>query len=171
MTDAPKVTKTAEQTTVDRQTDMQETIISEEQAKAAALADANLTEEDVTFLEIKLEKEISGRIYDIEFYTTDMEYDYKVNAVDGSIQKMSADPFQNQMGSASSDYIGIDRAKEIAVAHADLGNAEVQFFKAKLENDDGKVEYEVVFYHETIEYEYTIDAITGEVVEYAHERE
>ena len=52
--------------------------------------------------------------------------------------------------------IGVESAKEIAAAHAGLSKEEAFFTKAELEH--GRSEYEIEFYHDRIEYEYTIDA-------------
>ena len=40
---------------------------------------------------------------------------------------------------------------------------------AKLERDDGYMVYEIEFYSGGIEYEYTIDAVTGDIIEYDSE--
>ncbi|MBQ8297193.1 MAG: PepSY domain-containing protein [Ruminococcus sp.] len=155
----------------------QSAVISMEEAKAAALADAGLTEADVTFTKTNLSREDSAEVYDIEFYTADTEYDYEINGADGTVRERNADTFliQNDSDYLSSEesdkYIGIDRAKEIAVEHAGLNAADVQFFKAKLENDDGRSEYEIEFYHGDTEYDYSIGAVSGEILEFNSERD
>ena len=62
--------------------------------------------------------------------------------------------------------VGIDRAKAIAVGHAGVKSSDVVFSKAKLERDDGKLVYEIEFYSNYAEYEYTIDASSGTILEY-----
>ena len=47
-----------------------------------------------------------------------------------------------------------------------MNESDVQFAKAKLENDDGGVEYEIEFYSGRTEYDYTIDAVSGNIIEY-----
>lgn len=69
------------------------------------------------------------------------------------------------------NYIGVDKAKEIAVKHAGLSADDVTFSKAKLENDDGITEYEVEFYRGRMEYDYSINAKNGEILEYDSEYE
>lgn len=69
------------------------------------------------------------------------------------------------------NYIGVDKAKEIAVKHAGLSASDVTFSKAKLENDDGITEYEVEFYRGRMEYDYSINAKNGEILEYDSEYE
>lgn len=151
----------------------QSAVISVEEAKGAALADAGLTEAEVTFTKTRLDKDGSVQVYDIEFYTAEAEYDYEIIASDGSIKERDMEIFRTQTGSgsggSSDEYIGVDKAKEIAVNDAGLTEAEVQFSKAKLENDDGRVEYEVEFYAGNTEYEYKIDAVTGRITEFSSE--
>ena len=77
--------------------------------------------------------------------------------------QITAPPAQNP-GAAS--YISIDQAKSIAVGHAGLSVSEVRFSKAKLENDDGYTVYEIEFYKDRMEYEYTINATDGSILEY-----
>lgn len=63
-------------------------------------------------------------------------------------------------------YIGIDQAKAVAVGHAGLSVSDVVFSKAKLDHDDGLVVYEIEFYKGGMEYEYEINAVTGDILEY-----
>lgn len=71
----------------------------------------------------------------------------------------------------SSDYIGADKAKSIALNHAGLKAASVTFTKAKLDRDDGQYVYEIEFFSGNAEYEYEIDAISGKILDYDMERD
>lgn len=144
-----------------------------DEAKAAALKDAGLSESDVTFKKTELDYSHGTQVYDIEFYTSDTKYDYEIDASNGTVLEKNIEQFQIQtnptdsaINSSSNDYIGVDRAKEIALNHAQMNESDVQFAKAKLENDDGGVEYEIEFYSGKIEYDYTIDAVSGNIIEY-----
>ena len=144
-----------------------------DEAKAAALRDAGLSESDVTFKKTELDHSHGTQVYDIEFYTSDTEYEYEIDASSGTVHEKNIEQFQIQtnptdstINSSSNNYIGVDRAKEIALNHAQLNESDVQFVKAKLENDDGGVEYEIEFYSGRTEYDYTIDAISGNIIEY-----
>lgn len=66
--------------------------------------------------------------------------------------------------------IGLDKAKAIAFAHAGLTEGEVAFAKGELDRDDGRLVYEIDFYSAGREYEYDIDAATGEILEWDVER-
>lgn len=140
-----------------------------ETAKSTALADANLTESDVTFTKAKLDNEDGQQTYDIEFYTNEAEYDYEISASDYTIVDKSVETFTTSSSSSTSTYIGTDKAKEIVLADAGYSESEVTFVKVKLENDDGAAEYEVEFYVGTTEYEYTLDASTGAIKEYSRD--
>ena len=143
-------------------------------AKAAALKDAGLSESDVTFKKTELDHSHGTQVYDIEFYTSDTKYDYEIDASNGTVLEKNIEQFQIQanpttdsaINSSGNDYIGVDRAKEIALNHAQLNESDVQFAKAKLENDDGGAEYEIEFYSGRTEYDYTIDAVSGNIIEY-----
>jgi len=144
-----------------------------DEAKAAALKDAGLSESDVTFKKTELDNSHGTQVYDIEFYTSDTKYDYEIDASNGTVLEKNIEQFQIQtnptdsaINSSSNDYIGVDRAKEIALNHAQMNESDVQFAKAKLENDDDVVEYEIEFYFGRTEYDYTIDAVSGNIIEY-----
>lgn len=63
------------------------------------------------------------------------------------------------------------REKEIALNHADCQASEVYFSKAKFEKEHGSMFYEVEFYKDGMEYEYTIDAATGEILDFELEED
>lgn len=152
-------------------------------AKAKALADANVTTSSVTYTEAKLEYDDDIAVYDIEFYTSTHEYEYEINAASGKVHDKSATLLENNTGNKhnrtnesknkdnSSTYIGIDKAKAIAVKHAGLSISDVTFSKAKLDTDDGNTIYEIEFYMGGIEYEYEMDASSGNILEYDTEQD
>ena len=140
-------------------------------AKAIALADAGLTEAEVTFTKEKLDWDNGLAVYDIEFYTADREYEYEINAATGAIMERNEEAFQNpgNYSGGTDSLIGEDKAKETAAAHAGFSTAEVFFTKVKLEEEYGRMEYEIEFYKDRVEYEVTIDAVSGTVLEYESE--
>ena len=63
--------------------------------------------------------------------------------------------------------ITAEKAKEKALVHAGLTADQVTFTKAKADRDDGRSLYEIDFYgNDGTEYEYDIDATSGEVIKY-----
>ena len=66
---------------------------------------------------------------------------------------------------SDSGMIGEEKAKEIALNHAGLSEDQTQRLLVKRDYDDGRSIYEVEFYGEgRDEYDYEIDAVTGEIV-------
>lgn len=148
--------------------------ITAERAQEIALQHAGVSADNVPVVRTKLDFDDGVQVYDVEFWLGATEYDYEIDAATGAIrsydfdaedyQPAPAEPPASTSGSAA--YIGVDRAKSIAVAHAGLALSDAVFQKAKLENDDGRAEYEIEFYKDGVEYEYTIDAVSGDVLEY-----
>lgn len=66
----------------------------------------------------------------------------------------------------SSTVIGEDKAKAVALEHAGLSENEVTFILAYLDHDDGRNVYDVEFYVDLQEYDYEIDAYSGEILSY-----
>lgn len=64
----------------------------------------------------------------------------------------------------SGNYITEEQARAAALEHAGVAEADAQFLSVRLDYDDGRAEYDVEFLHGTEEYDYTIDALTGEVL-------
>lgn len=77
----------------------------------------------------------------------------------------------NGAGQTKDAYIGVDLAKQIALDHAKLNEGDVRFIKAELDFDDGRMEYEVEFYLGRTEYDYTIDAVSGDILKYDVDRD
>lgn len=61
--------------------------ITKEEAKKAVLAHAGLTETDVKFYKVELDRERGSLVYEIEFVSGKYEYDYEVDAESGNIIK------------------------------------------------------------------------------------
>ena len=141
--------------------------VGEAKAKAAALEHAGVTEKETSYLRVELERDDGRVVYDVEFYAGNREYDYEISATTGSILKFDYD-IENftrpasgqgtQSTAQSSTDIGAEKAKSIALENAGLTASQVSFVYAQPDWDDGRREYEVVFYANSREYDYTIDA-------------
>ena len=67
-------------------------------------------------------------------------------------------------------YRSVDEAKKIALDHAGLTEDQVRFSTAKFDDDDSEgEEYEIEFYSGNTEYEYEIDARTGDIRDFSKE--
>lgn len=84
-TDTAHSTVTSESHTTQDSTDAAY-LISEEEAKQIALAHAELTADQVTFIKSGIDREDGQVYYDVEFYTKDhKEYDYDIDPYTGEI--------------------------------------------------------------------------------------
>ena len=141
--------------------------ISADKAKKIALRDAKLAEKDVTFVKVELEFEDNRLVYDVEFYSGNVEYDYDIDAVSGAIVSSDRDienysiPAQQTTVTPAAD-IGVEKAKEIALAHAGVGSA--RFTKAKIDYENGIKVYEIEFKVGNMEYEYDINVSSGAII-------
>ena len=89
-------------------------------------------------------------------------------APDGG-QEVQTAPVQTTGQANDSAYIGLEAAQQAALAHAGVSAADAAFLEAEYDWDDGRMVYEVEFRAGGVEYEYEIDALTGEVVKYERE--
>ncbi len=67
--------------------------------------------------------------------------------------------------------ITAEDAKQIALQHAGLTAAKVNFIKVKTEMENGKMIFDVEFYTDTKEFDYEIDATTGKILSYDYDVE
>ncbi len=65
--------------------------------------------------------------------------------------------------------ISLQKAQEIATAHAQVPLKEVTFTQSSLDQDFMHAEYEIEFFHNNTEYEYEIDAEKGKIKNYSQE--
>ena len=199
-----------------------------EAAKQIALADAKVALKDVTFIKAELDNEDGRAVYEIEFYSGNVGYDYDIDALSGEIisndfdiedysvpaqsaaapQQTAAAPAPTQLQTAAPtpaptqpqtavptqpqttaptpaptqpqtvaptpapteaptqpaapSTISAEKAKQIALSHAGVGGA--NFIKVELDTDDGVAVYEIEFKVGNVEYEYDINAISGEII-------
>lgn len=75
-----------------------------------------------------------------------------------------------QSGAASDKaYIGQEEALKLACAHAGIGVSEAQRVEVEFDSEKGVMVYEVEFTDNEAEYEYDIDAVTGEILKFEAE--
>lgn len=146
--------------------------IGEAKAKEIALNHAGKTASSVTFVRAILDYDDGRPEYDVEFWSGNTEYDYEIDAYSGAILSYDADIEWWQSGTVqSSGDIGAEKAKTIALNHAGVTAADAVFLHAKLDYDDGRRVYEVEFYSGTREFDYEIDAASGEILSYDFDAE
>ncbi len=166
-----------------------------EKAQSIALEHAKISASDVSKLKTELDAENGVMVYEVEFVYDHTEYEYDINAKSGAVEKTkkeidddwkehqhsggngsSSQGASSQAASSkpsssqgSSGYIGLEKAKSIALQHAGV-SGDVTILKEKLDGDDYPPVYEIEFYKDGTEYEYDIHAQTGAIVKFDREK-
>ena len=146
-----------------------------EQAKQTALRHAGKTASQVQFVKAQQDWENGRKVYEIEFIVSGgtgyTEYDYEIDAATGKIVSYDHDA-ESYAPPAQSTNSGVKvteaTAKKTALAQVP-GATEANIIKFKLDMDDGRWEYEGEIVYNNMEYDFTIDANTGAVLEWEAE--
>ena len=159
-------------------------------AKAIALEAAGVAESAATFTTTGLDRQNGTDFYAIDFTANGQSYEYGIAAATGIIisgpqndsaasastspqPSSSVDPSPSPTASQSgSGTITENQARQIALDHAGLSASQVTFLKSSLDYDDGRQVYDVEFYSsDYTEYDYEIDAATGDILSYDSDAE
>jgi len=145
-------------------------VISADEAKAAALAHAGLSEASVTYARAECEWDDGRQVYEIEFYTSDYkEYDYELDAYTGEVLSFDADA-EHYAPPAAEPAAELPEAEARQIALAKVPGAEDKHIRTfRKDYDDGRTEYEGEIYYKAVEYEFEIDARTGEILSWEAE--
>ena len=168
-------------------------------AKAVALESAGVAEDDAVFSTAGLDKRNGMDYYAVDFTAGGQSYEYDIDAVTGVVIDSSsgggtaetpaagdddgtasapaaASPSpsagQTTGGQAAATAVTEEQARETALSHAGLTADQVTFVRSELDRDDGRLMYDVEFYTSDYkEYDYEIDAATGEILSYDYDAE
>lgn len=158
----------------------------EQDTEDAHMQHAGLEESQVTFVKLAQYEKRGVYLYDLEFLSDTHKYRYEIEAYTGEILAHyvnelhgpgASDGTQHPQGGQSgaspsqgaSGMIGESEAARIALAHAGALMESVTEYSIKLDDDDGRIVYEIEFVHTGTEYDYEIDAYTGQIVDYDFE--
>lgn len=142
--------------------------VDEAAAQKIALEHAGVKAADATITKSKLDYEDGRQVYDIEWYAGGAKYDYEIAADTGEIissayeeKTMGADSKSVTVSEADAKKTALDRVS---------GATDKDLYEWKLDYDDGRPEYEGKIIYGGTEYEFTIDAATGSVMEWDAEK-
>ena len=135
--------------------------ISEAEAKEIATEDAGHSVNDVRFDRVEVGTEQGASVYEIEFKTADVEYDYDIAIADGEIVKESR---ELRRPSASGSQVSRARAKEIALKDAGVSEKDATFTKFENGDEDGIAVYEIEFEDADAEYDYDVAKAGGKIM-------
>ena len=142
--------------------------VDEAAAQKIALEHAGVKAADATITKSKLDYEDGRQVYDIEWYAGGAKYDYEIATDTGEIissayeeKTMGADSKNITVSEADAKKTALDRVS---------GATDKDLYEWKLDYDDGRPEYEGKIIYAGTEYEFTIDASTGSVLEWDAEK-
>ncbi len=145
--------------------------MTEEEARSIALQRVGKTSEEVTFTRVRLDRENGVTVYDVYFYDNEKEYELSIDVDTKEVISYKEDYLTgNGNNTDTTNYIGRDKAREIVLNHAGLDSSDVRFNKIELDVDYGIATYEIEFYYDYYEYDYEVNAVTGEVLKYERGR-
>ena len=142
--------------------------VDEAAAQKIALEHAGVKAADAMITKSKLDYEDGRQVYDIEWYAGGAKYDYEIATDTGEIissayeeKTMGADSKNVTVSEADAKKTALDRVS---------GATDKDLYEWKLDYDDGRPEYEGKIIYGGTEYEFTIDAATGSVMEWDAEK-
>ncbi len=142
--------------------------VDEAAAQKIALEHAGVKAADATIIKSKLDYEDGHQVYDIEWYAGGAKYDYEIAADTGEIISYGC---EEKTAGADSNNVTVSEAdaKKTALDRVS-GATDKDIYEWKLDYDDGRPEYEGKIIYAGTEYEFTIDASTGSVLEWDAEK-
>ena len=140
---------------------------------------------DSVTAEVDPEFDESPAHYEVELQTAWGEFEYLVDAYTGKVlsgqkdlpttvsaQNEAAKPSgQKPAPSGTAQDIGYAKAKSIALNHAGVSESKAYDMDIELDEEDGKLVYEVEFKSGGMEYDYEIDAATGTILQQEAEKD
>ena len=138
--------------------------VDEAKAKEIALAHAGVLETEADITKLKLDYEDGRQVYEIEWYANGAKYDYEIEVATGEVIK-SGYEVKNSPDTGNGVTTDEETAKQTVLARVS-GATEKDIYEWKLDYDDNRPEYEGKIIYGDMEYEFTIDANTGEILEW-----
>ena len=154
--------------------------IGRDAARTAAEQYAGTTALNSVTAEIDPELDESPAHYEVELHTAWGEFEYLVDAYTGKVLSGQKDLLSIVSGQGDvskpvdskttpSGDIGYAKAKSIALNHAGVNENKAYDMGIELDDEDGRLVYEVEFKSGNVEYDYEIDASSGAILK--HETE
>ena len=154
--------------------------IGRDAARTAAEQYAGTTALNSVTAEVDSELDESPAHYEVELHTAWGEFEYLVDAYTGKVLSGQKDLLSIVSGQGDvskpvdskttpSGDIGYAKAKSIALNHAGVNENKAYDIGIELDDEDGRLVYEVEFKSGNVEYDYEIDASSGAILK--HETE
>ncbi len=145
--------------------------IGAEKALEIALTHAGVQKGAVKDIEVELDFKRGIMVYEVEFKTGGMEYEHLINAITGEIIEDKQKLDDDDDITVPENAINAQKARGIALEHAGVAAENVTDFEIDLDRKNGVALYEVEFRAGDTEYDYVINAQTGEVISFKKKQE
>ena len=144
--------------------------VDEEMAQKIALEHAGVKATDATITKSKLDYEGRRQVYEIEWYADGKKYDYEIAVDTGEILSSAYDEKTSGWSVSNSSNVTVSEAdaKQTALGRVS-GATQKDIYEWKFDYDDGRPEYEGKIIYGGTEYDFTIDASSGAVIEWEAE--
>ena len=144
--------------------------VDEEMAQKIALEHAGVKAADATITKSKLDYEGRRQVYEIEWYAGGKKYDYEIAVDTGEILSSAYDEKTSGWSVSNSSNVTVSEAdaKQTALGRVS-GATQKDICEWKFDYDDGRPEYEGKIIYGGTEYDFTIDASSGAVIEWEAE--
>ena len=142
-------------------------VVDEAKAQEIALSHAGVEAADATITKSKLDYDDGRQVYEIEWYASGAKYDYEIATATGEVISSGYEA-KNVVGTGNGATVSEADAKKTALARV-AGAAEKDIYEWKLDYDDDHPEYEGKIIYGGTEYEFTINATSGNITEWASE--
>lgn len=143
--------------------------VSADQAKEIALQHAGVQANTVNFTKIEQDIDNGIKEYEIEFLGNNTKFDYTINADSGKIIGHKHEMMRHHNGNHhhnAAASIDTNKATSLALHHANLSHDQIHRLNCYQDTEDGQSVYKVEFWKDNTEYEYEIDAATGDILEF-----
>ena len=142
--------------------------VDEETAQKIALEHAGVKATDATITKSRLDYEGRRQVYEIEWYAGGKKYDYEIAVDTGEVLSSGYDEKTSGWSGSNSVTVSEIDAKQTALGRVS-GATEKDIYEWQFDYDDGRPEYEGKIIYGGTEYDFTIDASSGAVVEWEAE--
>ena len=143
--------------------------ITEAEAKQIALDHAGVSESETERMRVKLGRDDGVQEYEVNFYVGNREYDYDINAATGEIRSHDSEIDDDYVSSTEAAGAAVSEDEARATVVARVSGASASDVRLYLERDDGRLVYEGELIYNGTEYEFQIDATTGDVLDWESE--
>ena len=142
--------------------------ITAERAQEIALEHAGVKEKDVLSIQTKQDIDDGNALYEIEFYTANKKYEYDIKMDDGSVLKVDFEAVQNaNNGNGANNPITEKEATDIVLKKVNGATKDMVVLYQDM--DDGMLLYEGKLLYNGTEYEFEINAYTGDIIKWEQE--